>query len=264
MLWVGCSSGEADGPAPASEEAAAEASPPAAPQKLMPAPPTGAPSVEARLDDATLVAQVKMALVDERSLRAFEVEPAAQGRRVTLYGDVNTRAQYDRAAEIARGVDGVATVANELTVEGRRVTAEASGAASSAPSGAASSGGSGVYHTVRSGESLWIIARRNGTSPGEIRQLNGLSSNTVKPGQRLLVRRTTGTASATASSEASPSAPPSAEKTAESSSASYHTVRSGESLWIIARRNGTSVDEIRRLNDLRSNTVKPGQRLRVD
>lgn len=259
-LLAGCSARETDesSSAAASEQAAAAE----APQKMTPAPPVENRSVGARLDDAALAAQVKMALVEEQSLRPFELDPAAQGRRVTLRGDVSTRAQYDHAAEVARSVEGVGAVVNELTIEGRPVVAETPESASGNVAGtrAPSGGGAGVYHTVQSGESLWVIARRNDTSPEQIRRLNGLRSNTVKPGQRLLVRRT-GAAPA-------PSTSASEEKTAAASDsepeASYHTVRSGESLWIIARRSGTSVERIKRLNDLRSNTVKPGQRLRVD
>lgn len=43
----------------------------------------------------------------------------------------------------------------------------------------------------------------------------------------------------------------------------YHTVRRGETLWDIAREYRTSIEQIRRLNDLRSNALSPGQRIRV-
>ncbi|HEV2149753.1 MAG TPA: transglycosylase SLT domain-containing protein [Longimicrobiaceae bacterium] len=47
------------------------------------------------------------------------------------------------------------------------------------------------------------------------------------------------------------------------SSAKYHSVREGESLWTIARRNDTSVNAIKRANGLRNNNLRPGQRLRI-
>ncbi|HEX2191006.1 MAG TPA: transglycosylase SLT domain-containing protein [Longimicrobiaceae bacterium] len=47
------------------------------------------------------------------------------------------------------------------------------------------------------------------------------------------------------------------------SSSKVHKVRSGESLWTIARRNDTSVAALKRANGLRSNKLKPGQRLRI-
>jgi LysM repeat protein len=42
-----------------------------------------------------------------------------------------------------------------------------------------------------------------------------------------------------------------------------YTVRSGDSLWTIARRHGTSVEELRALNDIRGSRILPGQVLEV-
>jgi LysM repeat protein len=40
-------------------------------------------------------------------------------------------------------------------------------------------------------------------------------------------------------------------------------VRSGDSLWSIARRHGTTVDRLRSANGLRTSRVKPGQTLTI-
>jgi LysM repeat protein len=45
-----------------------------------------------------------------------------------------------------------------------------------------------VQHRVRSGESLWILASRYGTSPEQIRADNGLTSNLLQVGQVLRIR----------------------------------------------------------------------------
>ena len=44
-----------------------------------------------------------------------------------------------------------------------------------------------VMYTVRSGDTLWSISRRFNTSPGEIRSMNKLTGNTVRPGDALRV-----------------------------------------------------------------------------
>jgi membrane-bound lytic murein transglycosylase D len=56
---------------------------------------------------------------------------------------------------------------------------------------------------------------------------------------------------------------PGLESTGSSASASgsTHVVRRGESLSVIARRYGCSVDALKRSNNLRSNMIHPGQRL---
>ena len=43
----------------------------------------------------------------------------------------------------------------------------------------------------------------------------------------------------------------------------YHTVRGGDTLYSIARRYGTTVQALQRLNDLRGADIRIGQRLRV-
>lgn len=65
--------------------------------------------------------------------------------------------------------------------------------------------------------------------------------------------------------EVKPMAPvPVAPKTTKtSSSRKTVTVKSGESLSVIAKRNGTTVAKIRRLNGLKGNMIRPGQKLRV-
>ncbi len=56
---------------------------------------------------------------------------------------------------------------------------------------------------------------------------------------------------------------PTRQNNRNQSRAVYVTVKRGDSLGVIARRNGTTVTKIKRLNGLRSNTIRPGQRLRV-
>jgi peptidoglycan endopeptidase LytE len=43
----------------------------------------------------------------------------------------------------------------------------------------------------------------------------------------------------------------------------YHTVKAGDSLWKIANSYGTSIDQIRALNSLKSDLIYPGQSLVV-
>ena len=158
-------------------------------------------SVSGKISDASLAAKVELALVDTRDLRAHRFDPEAVAGHVILRGHVTTWAQRERAAEVAARVPGVVSVSNELTSTEEKPTglAEASGLSGDARGGggngsfgeAASPGGGAegpVYHTVMRGESLWTISRRYGVSIDRIRSLNGLTSDTVDPGQRLRVR----------------------------------------------------------------------------
>jgi LysM repeat protein len=44
-------------------------------------------------------------------------------------------------------------------------------------------------HVVRRSETLWAIAREYGTTPARIRDANGLSSDDIRPGQKLEIPR---------------------------------------------------------------------------
>lgn len=46
----------------------------------------------------------------------------------------------------------------------------------------------GQYHTVRSGETLWAVARKYNTTPEAIKSKNGLKSDGLRVGQRLKVK----------------------------------------------------------------------------
>jgi LysM repeat protein len=103
-------------------------------------------------------------------------------------------------------------------------------------------------HTVRRGDTLSSIARRYGSTSLAIQQVNGLASSTIRPGQVLKVPQV----DSRGYTEEGPVAV----------TATYR-VRSGDSLWTIARRHGTSTSSIQRANGLRSSRIKPGQVLKI-
>ncbi len=53
------------------------------------------------------------------------------------------------------------------------------------------------------------------------------------------------------------------KKQKKASSPKTHTVKAGESLYKIAERNGTTVKELQRLNNIKGNKIKPGDKIRV-
>jgi membrane-bound lytic murein transglycosylase D len=113
------------------------------------------------------------------------------------------------------------------------------------------------YHTVRRGETLSTIARRYGTSTSGVQRANGLrTANLIRVGQRLKIP-----GSATA---AAPLAAASHHAPQQKSTPRVHRVRRGQTLVQIARLYGTSVDSIRRANDLRSaDHIRAGQSLKI-
>ena len=60
-----------------------------------------------------------------------------------------------------------------------------------------------------------------------------------------------------------PTSPPAGNNNETAKPALYHTVRPGETLYALSRRYSTTVDRIKQLNGLTSNTLSIGQQLRV-
>ena len=120
-------------------------------------------------------------------------------------------------------------------------------------------GGSGTatggWYRVRQGDTLEKIARRNGTTISRLCQLNGISQNKVlHPGDRLKVSGSAAKQQASAGSTAK----------AASDSAPTYTVRSGDTLYSIARRNGTTVKRLCQLNGISEKSkLRVGQKLKL-
>lgn len=96
-------------------------------------------------------------------------------------------------------------------------------------------------YVVRSGDTLWLIARRYNTTVDAIKSLNGLTSDSLSIGQVLRL------------------------PTRESAEESYfeYTVRSGDTLWLLAQRYGTTINAIKSLNKLNSDILNIGQVLLI-
>ena len=126
---------------------------------------------------------------------------------------------------------------------------------------------SGSY-TVVSGDGLYAIARKTGTNIQDLLSLNGLTlTSTIYPGQVLKLSSSSEvstTEEATQSTEETSSEETDSNEVQTSSSAGSYTVISGDSLYAIARKTGTSIQDLLSLNGLNLNSViHPGQVLQL-
>jgi membrane-bound lytic murein transglycosylase D len=109
------------------------------------------------------------------------------------------------------------------------------------------------WHKVRKGDSLYQIAKLYGVSVKELKDINGLRSNRLSIGQKI---KLLGEASEPASEGSRRSA-------AGSGGQAVHVVRKGESLYLIARKYGMSIPELKKMNGLSRARIVPGKRLKV-
>ncbi len=114
-------------------------------------------------------------------------------------------------------------------------------------------------YQVRHGDELAKIAAARGISEARLRQVNGLGRYaSVKPGHQLLVP------AEGASIEPEPLPLFRSPYTTPAGPTVVYRVKSGDSLWSIARRHGVTVPELRAWNGLDGQTLRPGQKLLIE
>lgn len=121
-----------------------------------------------------------------------------------------------------------------------------------------------VVHTVRRGDVLGAIAEQYHVYVGQIQAWNGLRSHLIYPGQQLVIYVKPGTRVTAPApvKNASTKTPTKTNPTPGKGRLTY-TVRSGDNLWGIAKKYGTTVEAIKRLNGLQSDALRPGQKLQI-
>ena len=113
-------------------------------------------------------------------------------------------------------------------------------------------------YTVKKGDNLGKIAEKHHTTVKKLQELNGLKGTSIREGQKLVVSDNSGNTGKTVSSN-------SATKTTQSSNNSYVTykVKKDDSLISIAKNQGVTVDQIKKLNGLKNNNIQVGQTLKI-
>lgn len=110
-----------------------------------------------------------------------------------------------------------------------------------------------MYHRVRNGESLSVIARKYHTSVGKIMRANGMSrSNYIVAGKRIKIPQ-----------RGYMTGPPMTAWKPQDGQELTHIVQKGDSLYIIAKKYGTTTKKLQDLNQLTSTALYRGQVLTI-
>lgn len=131
-------------------------------------------------------------------------------------------------------------------------------------------GAQNTKHTVKSGETLYAIARNYSVSVKEIIAANSsLAGNTaIKPGQVIIIPSNTATVSApprATATNTSATATPAVTGTTNGQAVKVrtHTVSKGETFYAICKKYGVSPSEVKQWNNLSDLNVRIGQKLIV-
>jgi membrane-bound lytic murein transglycosylase D len=145
-----------------------------------------------------------------------------------------------------------------------------------------------VYHTVRRGDKLGSIANKYNCSVSDLKRWNKIKGKSVYRGQKLAIYTTVkqriepradvkkptdttavaqnATASDTVKQEVltESSDKKTDKKTIKTPKIVWHVVQPGDTLWKIAQRyDGVTVQDLKSINKLKSNALKPGTKLKV-
>lgn len=104
-----------------------------------------------------------------------------------------------------------------------------------------------IVYTVKKGDTLYNIAKTYNTTVDEIKRYNNLNTNLLNIGDRIVI-------------------PCNVENDYKDKNSNYvdYIVVKGDSLYSIAKKFNTTVDNIKELNNLKTNILSIGQKLIVD
>ncbi|NOX89783.1 MAG: LysM peptidoglycan-binding domain-containing protein [Calditrichaeota bacterium] len=110
-----------------------------------------------------------------------------------------------------------------------------------------------VIYVVKPGDTIGEIAEKYNTRASYIRRWNGLRyGDFIYPKQKLVIWARENFASAEK-----------INRRQLDDSATYYTVKTGDTLWDISKKYGLSIEELKRLNNMHSVRIRPGDRLKV-
>jgi LysM repeat protein len=111
-------------------------------------------------------------------------------------------------------------------------------------------------YVIARGDTLGSIARRNGLSVKALEEANpGVDARKLKIGQKVQIPGSSATLAANTSGGATADA--------AAGDGTVYVVKSGDMLFRIARSHGTSVKKIMAMNDLKSTSIRAGQKLKM-
>jgi LysM repeat protein len=166
-----------------------------------------------------------------------------------------------------QGPGAANSLAPSGSMAGNETATQAPASVAPAPAATAST----HVYVVKKGDSLWKIAKAESVTVGELSRANNLTkTSTLKVGQKLTVpaAKAEKTSVATASvvpalTDANSASAAAAPAAGTEDSGNLYVVKSGDSLWKIARHKNISVAALRQANNLNSDSLKVGQKLHI-
>jgi len=120
-----------------------------------------------------------------------------------------------------------------------------------------------ITHRIKSGENLGSIAKENNTTVEELKRLNNLADSKIHAGQELKINQGVDTRNRNAVTEKIDNKRQVA-RIENNEKLLTHVIKKGENLGSIAKANNTTVEELKRINNLSDNKIHQGQELKIN
>lgn len=143
---------------------------------------------------------------------------------IIYYGNINDDSDFLKSNQETLGEAVVIALADYLNVDYNEVTGS-------------------NYYIVLKGDTLYSIANKYNTTVTELKELNNLTNNNLKIGQVLKIP---------------------IQESNDNIEENIYVVKRGDTLYAIASQYNLTVDELKRINNLTSNTLSIGQILKVN
>lgn len=101
-----------------------------------------------------------------------------------------------------------------------------------------------LVYKVKKGDSLWDIAKEYNTTVDTLKKINNLSNDKLTINQQLFI-------------------PKSDNSSVKNTGEINYVVQKGDNLWTIANKYDTTISDIKKLNNLKTNTLQIGQVLKI-
>jgi LysM repeat protein len=115
------------------------------------------------------------------------------------------------------------------------------------------------FYIVKEGESLLDISRKYKVSLTKLKEANNLETTLIHKGQTLRVKNFDAEPKLTSKDQDENTL----EKNSEKRISNFHTVKKDETLYSLSREYNLSLNELKNINNLDSNLILVGQKLRV-
>ncbi|WP_234733485.1 lytic transglycosylase domain-containing protein [Tellurirhabdus bombi] len=121
-----------------------------------------------------------------------------------------------------------------------------------------------VIHTVKRGEVMDRIAQKYDIDVYDLKAWNRLKSARLTVGQKLVILREASPANKSLAKKESVEKEEVVARKTREYKPRYHTVQQGDTLWNISKRyGGVSVEDLKKLNNIKDETLKAGQKIIV-